>query len=113
MKLSDKQALFSEMLGDLLCWVRDQPELRVRRGHWLRTQSENQAAGGKARSLHIDGLACDLALDKWDQATGRWVYQTDTAAYRELGAYWEALGGCWGGDFGDGNHFSLPHGGMK
>lgn len=60
-------------------------------------------------SLHVDALAVDLNLF----IGGKW--QSDSAAYRPLGDYWEGLSpdAAWGGRFDrpDGNHFSLRHGG--
>ncbi|MGO3686517.1 MAG: M15 family metallopeptidase, partial [Proteus vulgaris] len=43
-------------------------------------------------------------------------YLTATSDYKELGEYWESLGGSWGGRFKtrpDGNHFSLEHNGVR
>jgi len=70
-----------------------------------------QTGAGIAHSLHTQRLAVDLQLFK-DQ-----VYLTDSAAYKALGEFWEALDpdACWGGRFSkpDGNHFSLTFGGIK
>lgn len=54
-------------------------------------------------SLHHIGLAIDLILYKDT------VWQMYSEQYRTLGEYWKTLHPfChWGGDFGDGNHFSL------
>lgn len=62
---------------------------------------------GEERSLHKDGLAADLNLYR----NGRYLKTTE--AHQELGEHWEALGGTWGGRFGDGNHYSLSRGGRK
>ena len=67
---------------------------------------------GSATSLHISKLAVDFDLFKDG------VFQRKTEAYRDLGLYWESLSTedlecCWGGRFGDGNHFSIRHGGMR
>ena len=63
------------------------------------------SGAGVLKSLHTEGLAVDLNL----YVGG--VYQTQTAAYAALGAWWEAQDpACrWGGRFRrpDGNHFSL------
>lgn len=67
----------------------------------------NPAGGGIRNSLHGDRLAIDLNLF----IAGH--YQTQTEAYRPLGEKWEAMGGTWGGRFGDGNHFSIAHEGRK
>lgn len=63
---------------------------------------------GIATSLHIDRLAIDLNLFKGD------VYLTSTEDHKGLGSWWKARGPDhhWGGDFGDGNHYSMsPDGG--
>jgi len=62
---------------------------------------------GTAKSLHKDGLAVDLNLYK----AGRYLRTTE--AHKPLGEFWEALGGAWGGRFGDGDHYSLARGGRK
>lgn len=67
---------------------------------------------GIKRSLHTEGLAIDLKLFR----DGRYLRTTD--AYQPLGEWWEAQSTdqyqcCWGGRFGDGNHFSIAHGGRK
>jgi len=71
-----------------------------------------KAGKGIKRSLHCDRLAIDLNLFK----DGK--YLTKTEQYEPLGLWWEAfsppeLKACWGGRFGDGNHFSIMHGGRK
>ena len=62
---------------------------------------------GHKRSLHRKRLAVDLNLF----IDGKWMKKTKD--FRKLGQHWESLGGSWGGRFGDGNHFSLAHGGMR
>jgi hypothetical protein len=69
---------------------------------------------GIARSLHTDRLAIDFNLF----VDG--VYQAQTSAYGELGAWWEAqstdeLICAWGGRFAraDGNHFAIAHNGRR
>ena len=62
---------------------------------------------GHERSLHKKRLAIDLNLFK----NGR--YLSSTNAHRQLGEFWESIGGAWGGRFRDGNHYSLEHGSMK
>lgn len=62
---------------------------------------------GNANSCHKIRLAIDLNLFK----DGK--YLEGTEAHRPLGEKWEAMGGTWGGRFGDGNHYSLQHGRIK
>lgn len=72
------------------------------------------AQGGKgiANSLHCSRLAIDLNLFK----AGTFLTKTDD--YKEAGELWEALSTpdaecVWGGTFGDGNHFSISHNGVR
>ena len=64
---------------------------------------------GHPKSCHRFRLAVDLILDKDGQ------YLTATSDYEELGEIWEKLDpqARWGGWFGDGNHFSFEHEGIK
>jgi len=39
------------------------------------------------------------------------VYLAETEHHRELGEWWESIGGIWGGRFEDGNHYEWPRGG--
>jgi len=64
-------------------------------------------SGHRIGSLHYDRLAIDLNLFK----DGIWLKETED--HRELGEFWELLGGSWGGRFGDGNHYSLEYRGRK
>lgn len=47
-------------------------------------------------NLFLDGKFCDGSQD-----------------HEQLGRYWESIGGTWGGRFGDGNHYSLEHEGVR
>ena len=60
-----------------------------------------------AKSAHKWRLAIDLALFR----DGR--YLTETDQYQPLGDFWTAIGGTWGGRWGDGNHFSVTHQGIS
>ncbi len=103
MTLGEKQRQFTKMIGQLILFAYDHGyELTF--GHALRCPD---CPTGKANSLHKSRLAVDLNLFK----DGR--YLSSTEDHRELGEYWESLGGTWGGRFQDGNHYSLAHGGMK
>ena len=57
---------------------------------------------GSKSSKHHRRLAIDLNLF----LDG--VYLTRTEDHEKLGAYWESLGGIWGGRFNDGNHYEWP-----
>jgi len=103
MKLREKQSKFAHMVA-LLLLNAEQMGYEVTLGDAYR---DPRCPYGHARSLHKRRLAIDLNLFMHGK------YLTSTAAYEPLGEYWEGIGGAWGGRFGDGNHFSLPHGGMK
>ena len=64
---------------------------------------------GKKNSNHKKYLAKDLDLYKNE------VYLSATEDHRQLGKYWESLApdARWGGSWGDGNHYSLEHNGIK
>lgn len=68
----------------------------------------HQSGKGIRNSLHTRRLAIDLNLFKDGH------YLRSTESHQELGMWWKSLGPdhAWGGDFGDGNHYSLsPDGG--
>ena len=60
-------------------------------------------------SNHYIGLAEDFNLFKEGD------YLKDTEDHRQLGEYWEKLHPLcrWGGRWGDGNHYSMEHNGVK
>ncbi|ECK7389106.1 M15 family metallopeptidase [Salmonella enterica subsp. enterica] len=112
MTLSEKQSLFTVMIGKLILFA-DQHGLRLTFGEAYRTPEQavlNAKKGsGIKNSLHTQRLAVDFNLFINGQ------YKTDSRDYLPLGEYWESLGGAWGGRFSkpDGNHFSLEHNGVK
>ena len=113
MTLSEKQALFTDLICRLTLWVNGHHEYRIRDGDCYR---DERCSYGHPKSLHRSRLARDLILDKKD-ASGRWRYQTKTISYAWIGSVWEDMHPLcrWGGRFSspDGNHFSLEHGGRK
>jgi len=62
---------------------------------------------GHPNSLHRLKLAMDLNLYRDG------VYLKKTEDHVLLGQFWESIGGAWGGTWGDGNHYSLAHKGMR
>ena len=66
-----------------------------------------RASYSAARSQHKRRLAIDLNLFRIGQ------YLTRTEDHADLGAFWESMGGTWGGRWNDGNHYSLEHEGYK
>jgi hypothetical protein len=68
---------------------------------------------GKANGIRATAHANKLALDLNLFIDGE--YQTTTEAWKPLGEKWESLHPLcrWGGRFGDGNHISIEHNGVK
>jgi hypothetical protein len=64
---------------------------------------------------HFHKLAQDLDLFKFNATTFQFDYCMATEDHRPFGEYWESLHDLcrWGGRFGDGNHYSIEHGGVK
>lgn len=116
MNLLQKQQTFSQLAAKLLFKAKEMG-FEVTMGETWRpdfTAKEYAKLGiGSTNSLHKDRLAIDLNLfDK----NGKWL--TKTEDYKALGEWWKAQSGegylcTWGGDFGDGNHFAISHGGRK
>jgi hypothetical protein len=96
--LLQKQSLFARMIANLIRWATE-------RGYEV-TFGKPQAKHMEG-SLHYISLALDLNLFRDGE------YLTRTEDHKPLGEYWESIGGTWGGRFGDGNHYSLAHGGRK
>jgi hypothetical protein len=110
MTLGEKQRLFSKMVAELILWAYGEGfELTFGEAYRTPEQAALNAAKGKGirKSLHCDRLAVDLNLFK----NGKYLSRTED--HEPLGTFWEGLGGTWGGRFGDGNHYSLSHGGRK
>ena len=64
---------------------------------------------GHSKSGHKLRIALDLNLFKDG------VFLSDTESHRQFGEWWkkQAPDARWGGDFADGNHYSLEHEGVK
>ena len=93
MELGEQQRKFSLMLFTFGVWL-------YREGYEVTLGDAFATTGHKDNSFHYKRLAIDLNLFKDD------VYLTETSDYEHIGLEWERLGGCWGGRFDDGNHFS-------
>lgn len=63
---------------------------------------DDRCSYGSASSKHKRRLAIDLNLFRDG------VYLIKTADHAPLGAYWQSIGGIWGGDWDDGNHYEWP-----
>ena len=57
---------------------------------------------GSKSTRHRLHLAVDLNLFRDG------VYLEETEDHKQLGEFWESLGGIWGGRFEDGNHYEWP-----
>jgi len=101
--LREKQSRFARMVAALI--------LQAERMHYQVTLGDafraDTCSHGHPTSLHRKRLAIDLNLFK----EGRYIRTTE--GHRPLGEWWESMGGTWGGRFGDGNHYSLEHQGMR
>lgn len=112
MTLGQKQELFMRLLPRLIDYAHQQG-YELRGGELWRAPEQaalNAAKGtGSANSLHCDKLAIDLNLF----FNGNWLKCTDD--HKPLGEFWESLHPlcCWGGRWGDGNHYSIKHEGRK
>lgn len=111
MTLGETQRRFTLMVADLIRWAYSQG-YEITFGDAYRDPRVFGSMGerkgyGESRSAHKQRLAIDLNLFK----DGR--YLTLTSDHAPLGAYWQSLGGTWGGEFNDGNHYSLAFDGIK
>jgi hypothetical protein len=113
--LSEKQQLFTLKIARLIQFA-DSMGYGLTFGEAYRSPEEAarlaQAGKGIKNSLHTERLAVDFNAFKDG------VYLSGSESYRELGEFWESLSApdvtcCWGGRFGDGDHFSIAHGGRK
>jgi hypothetical protein len=108
--LLEKQIRFTQMVGLLIDYA-TQKGYGITLGEaWrppLLAKIYAEKGIGSEKSLHCDRLAIDLNLFK----NGRYLDKTED--HRELGEFWESIGGTWGGRFKDGNHYSLEYEGRK
>ena len=100
MSLREKQSKFVRMVAMLILYATDL-------GFDLTFGDAWAESGHCDNSLHYDRLAIDLNLFKDGE------YLINTEDHRQLGDFWEHLGGHWGGHSDDGNHYSLEHEGRK
>lgn len=110
MTLGEKQREFTLMVASLIRWAYEH-EYELTFGEAYRTPEQaalNAKNGtGIANSLHTKRLAVDFNLFR----EGKFLQYTED--HQPLGEYWESIGGTWGGRFGDGNHYSLEHEGVR
>jgi hypothetical protein len=107
MTLREKQSLFAYLVARLILHAEHLGYELTLGDAWR--SPEEAARRGFPKSLHTLKLAIDLNLFR----DGR--YLSSTESHRPLGEWWEKQHQLcrWGGRFGDGNHYSLEHGGRK
>lgn len=94
MTLRERQSEFVRMTAMLINYA-------TLRGYELTFGDAWASSGHRSGSFHYKRLAIDLNLFK----DGKWLQ--DTKDHRELGEFWEHIGGSWGGKWNDGNHYSF------
>ena len=110
MTLRQKQSAFARLYAKLILHAYELG-FEITLGHTLRSEIEAKRLGME-KSLHRLKLAGDLNLFR----NGR--YLRSTKSHKPLGIWWEKQSTnrytcCWGGRFGDGNHYSIMHQGRK
>jgi hypothetical protein len=113
--LLEKQQLFVHCLAKLIFFTYDRG-FKLTMGRGAVSSAANVADGGHRRSTHLFGLAMDLNLfDDLDNDGKDDDWCKSSEAHAPLGAFWESLHPlcCWGGRWGDGNHYSITHEGVK
>jgi len=105
--LLERQMMFAQMLPYLLLKV-EELGYKYTLGDAYR---DPRCPYGSERSLHRSRLAIDLNLFKLGP-NGEVTYIQDDEGHKELGAWWESVGGTWGGKGNDFNHYSLGDAGQ-
>lgn len=107
MTLGQKQRLFARLVGALLARIHEQGYEATL--DWTYRPPDVAEKLGMRDSLHTLKLAIDINLFR----DGRYLRLTE--AHRPIGEWWEQQHPLcrWGGRFGDGNHYSLSHGGKS
>ncbi len=107
MTLGERQELFSRLIAEHILWLISKG-YGVRCGDFFRDPRAHGEFGEKrgyssARSYHKLKLAADLNL------TMNGIYLDETEDHRESGEKWKSRHPMcvWGGDFDDGNHYSM------
>lgn len=102
MTLREKRCLITSLIPRLIDFV-------ISQGLEIAIDDAKARDGHMRNSLHYLGLAVDFNLYRGG------VYLTKTEDHRLAGEYWKTLHPLcrWGGDWGDGNHYSVEHGGRK
>lgn len=105
MKLREQQSKFALMVAQLILkaveFGYDVTLGDAYRDPRLHGEIGEKKGYGSANSFHKKRLAIDLNLFKDGE------FLDGTTAHKQLGEWWESIGGTWGGRFNDGNHYSL------
>ena len=113
--LGEHQRVFTRLVADLIIFAYSHGyELTFGETYRPLATAELYATEGIGlnNSLHTKKLAVDFNLFK----DGK--YLSSNNAHEFLGEFWESLSFgnvscCWGGRFGDGNHYSISYRGKK
>lgn len=112
MTLREKQSVFARLIGTLIAFIYESG-YEMTFGEAYRSPEEAARLAklglGIKTSLHTSRLALDVNLFKDG------VYLSTEEGHRPIGEWWEHQHPLcrWGGRWGDGNHYSLEHGGRK
>ena len=102
MTVRRRQSRFAAMLGMLLtkAAILGTPVVILELYRSIETQRAyvSRGASKTMNSKHLQGLAADLAFLEDIEDDGKINFAPDK--YKDLGEYWESLGGRWGGRFG-------------
>lgn len=113
--LVQKQRLFAQYFAQWVVWVCSHPEYSVRFAEGY--VADTDAADGDHDGPHIakGGHYTRLAMDVILEFRSEWIKDGDHPAWLYVGEQWEAMHPLarWGGRFGDGNHLSFEHQGVK
>ena len=109
MTLGEKRRLFTKLLSEHIVWLISMGYEVAYDEVMERITEKDPTSDHMKNSLHYIGLAGDLLLFKNS------VYLTKTEDHAMSGLVWEARHELcrWGGRFGDGNHYSIEHEGIK
>ena len=108
MTLREKQSEFVTQIALLIIWVTKREE------DWKLTFGDAariDRRGHMPNSNHYIRLAIDLNLF----VDGEWITDSSHPVWEQIGEAWEGMHPMarWGGRFGDGNHFSFEHKGVR
>lgn len=110
-----KRCLFTILKARLELWINDHSgwEVNESEGYVKDTDASDGDYDGPhlRKGGHYTGLACDLNVF----LVGILLEKGDHPVWKEIGMKWESMHPLcrWGGHFGDGNHISLIHQGVK